>query len=146
MDQKKDYLDVLLVEDNQGDIVLTKAAFAQSNIKSVLSVAKNGEEGLNFLFKKEGYENAPTPDLILLDLNLPKKNGLEVLKVIKNHELLKTIPVIILSTSKADQDVMKSYELNANCYITKPIDFTEFSQVVNDIADLWFNIIELPRK
>jgi len=135
---------ILLVEDNPGDIRLTQEAFKESKFLHDLFVAKDGEEALDFLYQKGKFEKAPLPDLILLDLNLPKKNGREVLQEIKNDPNMKRIPVVILTTSEAEEDILKSYELHANCYITKPVDMEQFINVVKYIENFWFTIVKLP--
>jgi CheY-like chemotaxis protein len=136
--------EVLLVEDNPGDVRLTKEALLEGKVMNRLSVAPDGEEALRFLRRSAGYETAPRPDLVLLDLNLPKKDGREVLAEIKADERLRRIPVIVLTTSKADEDVIKSYQLHANCYITKPVDFGQFISVVKSIEDFWLCVVKLP--
>lgn len=135
---------VLLVEDNPGDIRLTQEAFRENKMLNSLSVVKDGVEAMEFLHQKGKYEAAPRPDLILLDLNLPKKDGREVLAEIKSHPSLKLIPVVILTTSDADQDILKSYELHANCYIKKPVDLEQFINVVRSIEDFWVAVVKLP--
>jgi CheY-like chemotaxis protein len=136
--------EVLLVEDNPGDVRLTKEALLEGKVINRLSVTPDGEEALRFLRRSAGYEKAPRPDLVLLDLNLPKKDGREVLAEIKGDERLRRIPVIVLTTSKADEDVVKSYQLHANCYITKPVDFGQFISVVKSIEDFWLCVVKLP--
>ena len=135
---------ILLVEDNEGDVVLTKRAFAESKIANNLSVAKNGEEAISRLRKEGEYANTETPDIILLDLNLPKMSGQEVLQVIKNDERLRYIPIIILSSSRAEQDVVKSYDLHANGYIVKPVNMNDLSQVVSKLEAFWFTLVVMP--
>lgn len=137
-------IEILLVEDNPGDVRLTEEVFKGAKIRNHISVAKNGEEALDFLHKQGIYAHAPRPDLILLDLNLPKKDGREVLAEIKEDPLLKLIPVVILTTSRAQQDILKSYQLHANCYITKPVDLDQFMDVVKTIEDFWFSVVKLP--
>lgn len=137
-------IDILLVEDNPGDADLAREALEGSKINNKLYVVGDGEAAMYFLNKSDGYENKPRPDLILLDLNLPKKDGREVLADIKAHENLKRIPVVILTTSDAEEDVLKSYDHHANCYITKPIDLNQFVKVVRSIEDFWFSIVVLP--
>ncbi|MCP2520886.1 response regulator [Candidatus Aminicenantes bacterium AC-708-M15] len=139
-------IEILLVEDNPGDIKLTMEALKDSKLKNNLHVVKDGLEAISFLRKKGKYSNAPRPDLILLDLNLPKKNGRDVLAEIKNDSELKRIPVVVLTTSSAEEDIIKSYEYHANCYITKPVDFEQFIKVVKKIEDFWFTIVKLPVK
>lgn len=137
-------IEILLVEDNPGDVRLTVEALRESKITNNLSVASNGEEALHFLLQTGRYAGAPRPDVILLDLNLPRKNGHEVLEEIKLEPDLKRIPVVILTTSNADQDILRSYNLHANCYITKPVDLEQFMTVVRSIENFWFSIVTLP--
>ena len=139
-------IEILLVEDNPGDVRLTKEALKDCKMRNTLYVVEDGEEALSFLYKEGKYADAPQPDLILLDLNLPKKNGKEVLSEIKEDPRLKRIPVVILTTSKAEEDILKTYDLHANCYITKPVDFDQFISVVRKIEVLWFSIVKLPPK
>ncbi len=138
-------VEILLVEDNPGDVGLTKEAFSESKLKNTLIIVTDGVEATEYLHKEGKYSNATTPDLILLDLNLPKKDGREVLEDIKNDPDLKTIPVVVLTTSDADEDVVKSYENHANCYIRKPVDFEKFIEVVQTIESFWFSIVRLPK-
>jgi CheY-like chemotaxis protein len=144
--QKNRAVDLLLVEDNPGDIRLTKEALKDGPVKVNLSVAKDGVEALEFLMQRGQYQNAPRPDLILLDLNLPRKNGREVLKEIKADPHLRQIPVVVMTTSRSQQDIESAYELNANCYITKPIELDEFLGVVHSIEDFWLTKAMLPAK
>lgn len=137
-------IDILLVEDNPADIRLTQELFKESKIKNNLFVAKDGEEAILFLKKQGTFSDVPRPDLILLDLNLPKKDGREVLAEIKSDGDLKLIPVIVLTTSNAEMDIFKSYDLYANCYINKPVDLDEFIRVIRSIEDFWFTIVKLP--
>ncbi len=137
-------IEILLVEDDEGDVVLTKDSLVEAKIRTNLSVVRDGQEALNYLYKRNGYENATRPHVILLDLNLPRKGGREVLEEIKQDPSLKTIPVVILTTSDAEQDVLASYSLNANCYIRKPVDLDEFSKVVRSIDDFWLTVVTLP--
>lgn len=139
------HFEVLLVEDDPGDIELTRSALKQNKLKISLSVAEDGEQALDFLRRKGKYANAPRPDLILLDLNMPRKDGREVLAEIKKDESLKTIPVVVLTTSNADTDVIKSYELGCNCYATKPVGFKEFCGIIKEIEEFWFTIVKLPQ-
>ncbi len=138
-------VEVLLVEDNPGDVRLTLEAFKEGKVNNRLSVVEDGVEALAFLRREGKYADASRPDLILLDLNLPKKDGREVLAEIKADEDLKRIPVVVLTTSKAEEDILKTYNLHANCYITKPVDFDQFVIVVRLIEDFWFTIVKLPR-
>lgn len=135
---------ILLVEDNPGDVRLTMEALKEDKILNELSVVKDGVEAMDFLRRKGPYADAPRPDLVLLDLNIPKKNGREVLAEIKSDESLRRIPVVILTVSKAEEDILKSYDLHANCYISKPIDFDQFIKVVKTIGSFWFTIVKLP--
>jgi two-component system, chemotaxis family, response regulator Rcp1 len=137
-------IEVLLVEDNPGDIRLTKEALKEAKGLNTLTVVQDGVEALTCLRRQGQYANAKRPDLILLDLNLPKKDGREVLAEIKNDEALKFIPVVILTTSQDEQDVLKSYGLHANCYITKPVELEQFISVVKAIEDFWLGIVILP--
>lgn len=137
-------VEILLVEDNPADVRLTKEALQEEKLHNNLSVVSDGAEALEFLRKKGKYAKATTPDLILLDLNLPKMDGREVLKEIKSDEELKSIPVVILTVSKAEEDVLKTYKLHANCYISKPIDLNQFSRVVKSIKEFWLTIVKLP--
>ena len=138
-------VEILLVEDNPGDVRLTREALKEGKVLNNLSVAVDGEEALAFLRRQDNYAEAPRPDLILLDLNLPRKDGRQVLAEIKADEQLKRIPVVILSSSSAEQDILKSYDLHANCYITKPVDFDQFVAVVRSIEDFWLTMVKLPR-
>lgn len=144
MDQITRNLQVLLVEDNEGDVRLVKEAFRESNVEKSFSVAKDGEDALNFLYKRGQYTESVRPDIILLDINLPRKNGFEVLEQIKGDASLKRIPVIMLSSSSNQDHVFKSYDLGANCYVTKPVDFDEYIQVVKIIDAFWFDRAKLP--
>jgi CheY-like chemotaxis protein len=137
---------ILLVEDNEGDIVLTLEALKEAKINNVIQVVKDGEEALQYLRKQERFSNMETPDLILLDINLPKLNGKEVLAEIKKDEDLMIIPVVILTTSDSEKDILESYQYHANCYITKPVDFQKFMDVVRTIKDFWIDIVQLPNK
>jgi chemotaxis family two-component system response regulator Rcp1 len=137
-------VDILLVEDNEGDARLAKEAMRDSKIRNTLHHVSDGEEAMTFLRKEGKYENVPRPDLILLDLNLPKKDGREVLAEIKNDDNLKRIPVVILTVSSAEEDILKSYNLHANCFITKPIDLSQFMKVVRSVEDFWLTIVKLP--
>lgn len=137
-------MEVLLVEDNPGDVLLTRLALEDGKIHINLSVVEDGVEAIAFLTKQGKYATSPHPDLILLDLNLPKKDGREVLAEIKNHQDFKRIPVVILTTSQAEEDIVKAYNLAANCYITKPVDFHQFVKIVQTIEDFWFTIVKLP--
>ena len=137
---------VLLVEDNPGDIRLTQEALKESKMDIHLDVVSDGEQAVDFLMKRNKYVDSIRPHIILLDFNLPKKNGIEVLKEIKAHESLMKIPVIVLTTSDADHDISKAYSLHANCYILKPVDFDDFAKVIRLIEVFWFNTIQLPHE
>ncbi|HCT84177.1 MAG TPA: response regulator [Candidatus Margulisbacteria bacterium] len=139
-------IEILLIEDNPGDVRLTREVLKESNARNKLSVASDGEEAMDFLYKRGKYSEAPVPDLILLDLNLPKKDGREVLAEIKNDKDLKRIPVIVLTTSRNQKDIINAYQLNANCYITKPVDLEQFIKVIKGIESFWFSIVELPSR
>jgi len=136
-------LDILLVEDNEGDIILTTEAFEESKIINILKVIRDGREVVNFF--ENLTDKDEIPDLVLLDINLPKMSGHEVLTYIKNHEKYKQIPVIMLTTSSAEKDILQSYKSHVNCYITKPIDVNEFVQAVTKIEDFWINIVSIPQ-
>jgi len=138
-------IEILLVEDSPGDIRLTIEALKDGKIHNRLSVVNDGVEALAFLRRQGQHAKAPRPDLILLDLNLPKKDGREVLMEIKQEEDLKRIPVVVLSISTAEKDILKTYDLHANCYINKPVDFDQFINVVKSIEDFWFTVVKLPR-
>jgi len=137
-------IEILLVEDNPGDADLAREALESSKVRNVLHVVPDGEAALKFLRRQHGYANAPRPDLVLLDLNLPRMDGREVLAVIKADRDLACIPVVILTTSRDEEDILKSYNLHANCYITKPIDLAQFCKVVLSIEQFWFTIVTLP--
>ena len=137
-------VEILLVEDNPGDVRLTQEALKESKVTNNLSVAEDGVEALAFLKREGKYADAPRPDLLLLDLNLPKKDGRELLEEIKADDTLRRIPVVVLTTSKAEEDILRMYNQHANCYITKPIDFDQFIEVVKSIEDFWLTIVKLP--
>ncbi|MBW1674313.1 MAG: response regulator [Deltaproteobacteria bacterium] len=137
-------IEILLVEDNPGDVRLTKEALKEGKVLNKLHVAEDGVEAVEFLNREGNYADMPRPDLILLDLNLPKKDGREVLAEIKTNENLKRIPVVVLTTSRSEEDILKSYNLNANCYITKPVDLDQFILVIKSINDFWLTIVKLP--
>jgi two-component system, chemotaxis family, response regulator Rcp1 len=136
---------ILLVEDNPGDVRLTQEAFKDGRVLVNLTVASDGVEAMEVLNRRGKFDQSPRPDLILLDLNLPKKSGREVLKEIKANDDLKRIPVIVMTTSKAEADIHRAYNLNANCYVTKPVELEEFLGVVRSIEDFWLTIVTLPR-
>lgn len=135
---------ILLVEDNEGDIVLTVEALRMAKMTNKVIVVRDGEEALNYLYREGNFADAELPDLILLDINLPRVDGKEVLTRIKNDATLRVIPVVILTTSDSEKDVMDSYTNHANCYITKPVDFNKFMQVVHMIKDFWIMLVKLP--
>ena len=136
---------ILLVEDNPGDAELAREALENSKFINELDIVEDGVQALEFLYQRGIYEKASRPDIVLLDLNLPKMDGRQVLARIKNDDDLKTIPVVILTSSKADEDILRSYKLHANCYITKPLDIEQFFEVVKNIKEFWMSIVVLPR-
>ena len=136
---------VLLVEDNPSDVRLTREAMKEGRITNNLHVVGDGEAALDFLLRRPPYENAPRPDLVLLDLNLPKLSGREVLAQIKQVDSLKMIPVVVLTTSKAEEDIFRTYQLHANCFITKPVDLEAFISVVQQVGTFWLSIVSLPK-
>lgn len=136
---------ILLVEDNDGDILLLSEAFEEARLVVDLTVVKNGERAIDFLERRGEYENARRPNLVILDVNLPRKSGHEVLGHIKSSEHLKVIPVIMLTTSSAERDVMKSYENHANCYITKPVDMDLFMKAIVQLGEFWLELVRLPK-
>ena len=135
---------ILLVEDNEGDIMLTTDAFEEYKIATTFSVVRNGKMALEYLFKKGDYQNAIRPDIVVLDINLPFRNGLEVLEIIKSDDTIKFIPVIMLTTSSSKNDVLQSYAHHANAFITKPVDVNDFLQAIRSIEDFWLKTIQLP--
>jgi CheY-like chemotaxis protein len=137
-------IEILLVEDNPGDVNLTRIALADREINVNLSVVADGVEAMNFLNRHGEYHRSIHPDLILLDWNLPRKDGREVLLEIKADERLQRIPVVVLTTSESEEDILKAYDLHANCYITKPVDFNQFVHIIQSIEDFWFTIVKLP--
>lgn len=138
-------IDVLLVEDDPGDVLMTREAFEDYKVRNNLYVATNGVEAMQFLQKQGEHADAPTPDLILLDLNLPKMDGREVLAAVKENPELRSIPVVVLTTSEAEEDIARSYSLHANAYVTKPVDFERFVSVVQQIDDFFVSVVRLPR-
>jgi len=136
--------EILLVEDNPADVRLTREALLEGKVRNNLSVAADGVEALAFLRREGSYAGAVVPDLILLDLNLPRKDGREVLEEIKADPSLRHIPVVVLTSSQAEQDILRAYDLHANCYVTKPVDLDQFIHVVQSIEDFWFTIVKLP--
>lgn len=137
-------IEILLVEDSSTDVLLTEEALEHAKVRHVLHVAKDGVEAMAFLRKEGKYADKPYPDVILLDLNMPRKDGREVLAEIKADSALKYIPVVVLTTSEAQEDVLHAYGLHANCYITKPVDFEQFANVVKAIDQFWFTVVTLP--
>jgi CheY-like chemotaxis protein len=137
-------IEILLVEDNPGDVRLTKEALKEGKVLNKLHTVEDGMEALAFLNQEGKYADVPRPELILLDLNLPKKDGRDVLAEIKSNGDLKRIPVVVLTTSRSEEDILKSYDLNANCYITKPVDLDQFISVVKSINEFWLSIVKLP--
>jgi CheY-like chemotaxis protein len=140
-----DVVDVLLVEDDQGDILMTREAFEYYKIRNALHVVTDGEQALQFLHRTGDYVNAPRPGLILLDLNLPRRDGLEVLAELKSDPALRVIPVVILTTSQAEEDILRSYSLHANAYVSKPVDFERFMEVIRQIDSFFVTVVKLPR-
>jgi CheY-like chemotaxis protein len=137
-------VEILLVEDNPGDVLLTQEALAQNKVANHMNVARDGVEALEFLTRAGKFQDAPTPDLILLDLNLPRMDGRELLSRIKELPGLKRIPVVVLTTSDAEEDVIKTYDLHVNAYVTKPVDLDKFGSVIATIKEFWFLIVQLP--
>jgi CheY-like chemotaxis protein len=144
MNSEMKMIEILLIEDNPGDAELARETLATSKIRNKLHVVIDGEKAMDFLYKRGVYAEVPRPDIIILDLNLPRKDGREVLAEIKMDDDLKRIPVVILSSSKAEEDILKSYNLHANCYITKPLDFRQFTKIVESIENFWLTIVKLP--
>ena len=137
--------EVLLVEDSPGDVRLTREALKEGKVRNNLSHVSDGVEAMAFLRREGKYAEAPRPDIVLLDLNMPRKDGREVLAEMKSDESLKRIPVVILTTSEAEQDILKTYDLHANCYLTKPVDLEQFISIVKSVEDFWLTIVQLPR-
>jgi len=144
MRMMSDVVDILLVEDNPGDVRLTREALKEAKVRNELHVATDGVEALAFLRREGVHKKAVRPSLVLLDLNLPRKNGREVLAEMKEDPELRRIPVVILTTSQAEQDIIKAYDLHVNCYINKPVDLDQFLQVVKSIEDFWLTLVKLP--
>jgi CheY-like chemotaxis protein len=140
-----DVIDVLLVEDDPGDVLMTREAFDHHKLRNKLHVVSDGVEALQFLRREGEHTDAPRPGLVLLDLNLPRKDGREVLADIKSDEALRSIPVVVLTTSEAEEDILRSYDLHANAYVTKPLDFDRFIHVVRQIDDFFVTVVKLPR-
>jgi CheY-like chemotaxis protein len=139
-------IQILLVEDDPGDVLITREAFADNKVRNELSVVSDGEAAMAFLRREEEFADAPRPDLILLDLNLPRKAGHEVLAEIKSDSDLQRIPVVVLTTSDAEEDILRSYDLHANAYVTKPVDFDRFLDVVRQIDDFFVTVVKLPTR
>jgi|SRR5665647_1267783 CheY-like chemotaxis protein len=139
-------VEILLVEDNEGDVGLIEEVFEEAKIRNNLHIAEDGEEAILFLHGEGKFSGSPRPDIIFLDLNLPKKDGREVLREIKEDNNLKNIPVVVLTTSGAEKDILRSYALHSNAYVTKPLDFDQFIMVVKSIANFWLEVVKLPAK
>jgi len=139
-------VEILLVEDNEGDVGLIEEVLEEAKIRDSLHIVEDGEEAMRFLHGEGRFSGVPRPDIIFLDLNLPKKDGREVLREVKEDNVLKNIPVVILTTSGAEKDILKSYDLHANAYVTKPIDFDQFVMVIKSIANFWLEVVKLPAK
>ena len=138
------HVEILLVEDSPADVLIAREALTEAKIINTVHVAEDGVEAMQFLRKEDKFVDAPRPDLILLDLNLPRKNGREVLAEVKADPELKTIPVVVLTTSSAEEDILRSYNLHANCYVVKPVEFDNFVKAVQSIREFWFSIVTLP--
>ena len=137
-------IEILMVEDNPGDVRLTREALKGGKVLNQLHVVEDGVAALDFLYRRPPHQNAPRPDLILLDLNLPKMDGREVLARIKSDDSLKIIPVVVLTTSQAEEDVLRAYRLSANCYVTKPVDLHQFNRIVQAVEEFWLTVVSLP--
>ena len=137
-------IEILMVEDNPGDVRLTREALKGGKVLNQLHVVEDGVAALDFLYRRPPHQNAPRPDLILLDLNLPKMDGREVLARIKSDDSLKVIPVVVLTTSQAEEDVLRAYRLSANCYVTKPVDLHQFNRIVQAVEEFWLTVVSLP--
>jgi CheY-like chemotaxis protein len=137
-------IEILMVEDNPGDVRLTREALKGGKVLNQLHVVEDGVAALDFLYRRPPHQNAPRPDLILLDLNLPKMDGREVLARIKSDDALKVIPVVVLTTSQAEEDVLRAYRLSANCYVTKPVDLHQFNRIVQAVEEFWLSVVRLP--
>lgn len=140
-----DEIDVLLVEDDEGDVLMTREAFEHHKLRNTLHVVSDGVEALEFLRREGAHADAPRPGLILLDLNLPRKDGRQVLEEIKSDETLRAIPVVVLTTSQAEEDILRSYDLHANAYVAKPVDFERFIDIIRQIDDFFVTVVKLPR-
>lgn len=141
---RPELIEILMVEDNPGDVRLTREALRDAKMRNTMHVVEDGDAALDFLHQRGAYGGAPRPDLILLDLKLPRRDGLEVLAAIKTDESLRRIPVVVLTSSQAEQDIVRSYDLHANAYVAKPVDLTQFIAVVRSIEDFWLEIVKLP--
>ena len=139
-------IEILLVEDNPGDVELTREALDTAKVANNLHVVDDGADAVEFLFRRGRFADAPRPDIILLDLNLPKKDGRQVLSEIKAEPSLAQIPVVVLTTSQAEEDILRAYQLHANCYVTKPVDFNQFLHIVSTIEEFWLTVVKLPKK
>ncbi|MEO5875659.1 MAG: response regulator [Streptosporangiaceae bacterium] len=139
-------IQILLVEDDPGDVLMTREAFEENKVGNVLNVVQDGMEALDFLYQRGAYEGVARPDLILLDLNLPKYDGRQVLEQIKNDPELAMIPVVVLTTSAAEEDILRSYKLHANAYVTKPVDFTQFTAAIRQIDEFFVTVVKLPNR
>ncbi|HEV8311432.1 MAG TPA: response regulator [Burkholderiaceae bacterium] len=137
-------IEILMVEDNPGDVRLTREALRSGKVRNQLHVVSDGVAALDFVYRRPPYEDKPRPDLILLDLNLPKKDGREVLATLKSDPVLKVIPVVVLTTSQAEEDVLRAYHLNANSFVTKPVDLHQFNRIVQSIEEFWLTVVTLP--
>jgi CheY-like chemotaxis protein len=146
MQNNTEPIEILLVEDNPGDARLTLEAMREAKVRNRIHVVEDGVEALEFLRRQGRFGEAPRPDLILLDLNLPRKDGREVLAEVKTDPDLKRIPVVVLTTSRAEEDVLRAYNLHANCYVTKPVDLEQFMKIVSQIDEFWVKVVTLPRK
>ncbi len=144
MNRKSNEINILLAEDNPGDVFLIKQALNQNGLPYQLAQVSDGEEIMKFLYQQEKYKNSIRPNIIILDLNLPKKHGFDVLKEIKQDEELKIIPIVVLTSSKSEKDIIESYSLHASCYLNKPVDLTEFMAVVKSLKEFWFKFVQLP--
>jgi two-component system response regulator len=139
-------IEILLVEDNPGDVELTREALDTAKVSNRLHVVDDGADAVEFLFRRGRFKDVPRPDIILLDLNLPKKDGRQVLSEIKAEPSLAQIPVVVLTTSQAEEDILRAYQLHANCYVTKPVDFNQFLHIVSTIEEFWLSVVKLPKK
>jgi chemotaxis family two-component system response regulator Rcp1 len=137
-------VEILMVEDNAGDVRLAQEALRDGRVRNRMNVVRDGVEGLAFLRQEGAYADSPKPDIILLDLNMPRMGGLELMEIVKQDNDLKRIPIVVLTTSSAEEDILRSYNLHANCYITKPVDFDQFMRVIGTIESFWLNIVQLP--